>query len=181
MDEIMEQLVRAEQGQVRRAGRQSTAHVAFSSYQGETMAVTGAIIDYSGGAGARNLTLFLQLNLQRQLHGGWRSAEPGDIEQSQWAGYRGTFELPLSLAPSVYLEDIGGYYVRPKVTGSTLNAFLTTCASRGIRFPAPTVTARRRRRPSSLAIAKRHRVENVQEGSRGTAGCPTPRGRSRSG
>jgi hypothetical protein len=36
----------------------------------------------------------------------------------------GVFELPLSLGPAVYLEDIGGYYVQPKVTGSTLTAFL---------------------------------------------------------
>ncbi len=36
----------------------------------------------------------------------------------------GLSELPLSVGPAVYLEDIGGYYVQPKVTGSTLNAFL---------------------------------------------------------
>ena len=36
----------------------------------------------------------------------------------------GIAALPMTLAPAVYVEDIGGYYVQPKIAGSTVNAFL---------------------------------------------------------
>ncbi len=88
------------------------------------MAVTGAIIDYSGGGGARNLTVFVQLTFSGSFVTGGDPLNLATLSNPAGLDVEGFFELPLTLAPSVYVEDIGGYYVQPKVTGSTVNAFL---------------------------------------------------------
>ena len=88
------------------------------------MAVTGAIIDYSGGAGARNFTVFIQLTFSGSFVTGGDPLNLTSLSNPYGLDVEGLFELPLTLAPSVYLEDIGGYYVQPKVVGSTVNAFL---------------------------------------------------------
>jgi hypothetical protein len=88
------------------------------------MAVTGAIIDYSGGSGARNFTVFIQLTFSGSFTTGGDPLNLATLANPNGLEIEGVFELPLTLAPSVYLEDIGGYYVQPKVSGSTLNAFL---------------------------------------------------------
>ena len=88
------------------------------------MAVTGALIDYSGGAGARNYTLFIQLTFSGSFTAGGDPLNLANLTNPNGLDVEGLSELPLSVAPAVYLEDIGGYYVQPKVTGSTVNAFL---------------------------------------------------------
>lgn len=88
------------------------------------MAVTGAIIDYTGGAGERNFTLFIQLTFSGSFTAGGDPLNLANLSNPYGLDVEGLAELPLSLGPSVYLEDIGGYYVQPKVSGSTLNAFL---------------------------------------------------------
>src|SRR5271168_2414321 len=88
------------------------------------MAVTGAIIDYSGAAGQRNYTLFIQLTFSGSFTSGGDPLNLATLSNPNGLDVEGLFELPLSVGPSVYLEDIGGYYVQPKVAGSTVNAFL---------------------------------------------------------
>lgn len=88
------------------------------------MAVTGSIIDYSGGAGQRNWTLFIQLTFSGNFPVGGDPLNLANLANPLGLDVEGLFELPLSGGPSVYIEDIGGYYVQPKVSGSTLNAFL---------------------------------------------------------
>ena len=88
------------------------------------MAVTGSIIDYSGAAGARNVTLFIQLTFSGSFTAGGDPLNLASLANPLGLDVEGLFELPLSVGPSVYMEDIGGYYVQPKIAGSTLNAFL---------------------------------------------------------
>src|SRR6204780_3545928 len=88
------------------------------------MAVSGAIIDYTGGAGDRNFTVFIQLTFSGSFTSGGDPLNLTTLTNPNGLDVEGVFELPLSSAPAVYLEDIGGYYVQPKVTGSTLTAFL---------------------------------------------------------
>src|SRR6185437_14917200 len=95
------------------------------------MAVSGAIIDYSGGAGDRNFTVFIQLTFSGSFTGGGDPLNLATLSNPNGLEIEGFFELPLTLAPAVYLEDIGGYYVQPKVSGSTLNAFLINVYSPG--------------------------------------------------
>ena len=88
------------------------------------MAVSGAIIDYSGAAGQRNYTVFIQLTFSGSFPTGGDPLNLATLTNPNGLDVEGFFELPLSVGPSVYLEDIGGYYVQPKVSGSTLSAFL---------------------------------------------------------
>src|ERR1700727_2102339 len=88
------------------------------------MAVSGAIIDYTGGAGDRNFTVFIQLTFSGSFTTGGDPLNLTTLSNPNGLDVDGVFELPLSLGPAVYLEDIGGYYVQPKVSGSTLTAFL---------------------------------------------------------
>src|SRR3984885_14769497 len=88
------------------------------------MAVSGAIIDYLCGGGERNFTVFIQLTFSGSFTTGGDPLNLTTLTNPNGLDVEGVFELPLSLAPAVYLEDIGGYYVQPKVTGSTVNAFL---------------------------------------------------------
>ena len=88
------------------------------------MAVSGAIIDYTGAGGERNFTLFIQLTFSGSFTAGGDPLNLTALSNPNGLDVEGLFELPLSVAPAVYLEDIGGYYVQPKVTGSTVNAFL---------------------------------------------------------
>src|SRR3984885_13323344 len=88
------------------------------------MAVSGAIIDYTGAAGERNFTVFIQLTFSGSFTTGGDPLNLTTLTNPNGLDVEGVFELPLSLGPAVYLEDIGGYYVQPKVTGSTLTAFL---------------------------------------------------------
>jgi len=88
------------------------------------MAVSGAIIDYTGGAGDRNFTVFLQLTFSGSFTAGGDPLNLTTLSNPNGLDVEGMFELPLSLSPSVYLEDIGGYYVQPKLSGSTVSAFL---------------------------------------------------------
>jgi hypothetical protein len=88
------------------------------------MAVSGAIIDYSGAAGQRNHTVFIQLTFSGSFTTGGDPLNLATLSNPNGLDVEGFFELPLTLAPAVYLEDIGGYYVQPKIVGSTLNAFL---------------------------------------------------------
>jgi hypothetical protein len=88
------------------------------------MAVSGAIIDYTAGAGDRNFTVFIQLTFSGSFTAGGDPLNLTTLTNPNGLDVEGVFELPLTLGPSVYLEDVGGYYVQPKVTGSTLTAFL---------------------------------------------------------
>ena len=88
------------------------------------MAVSGAIIDYTGGAGDRNFTVFILLTFSGSFPSGGDTLNLTTLTNPNGLDVEGVFELPLSLGPAVYLEDIGGYYVQPKVSGSTLTAFL---------------------------------------------------------
>jgi len=88
------------------------------------MAVSGAIIDYTAGAGDRNFTIFVQLTFSGSFTVGGDPLNLATLSNPNGLDVEGVFELPLTLAPAVYLEDIGGYYVQPKVTGSTVSAFL---------------------------------------------------------
>jgi hypothetical protein len=88
------------------------------------MAVSGAIVDYTGAGGERNYTLFIQLTFSGSFPAGGDPLNLTTLSNPNGLDLEGLSELPLSIGPSVYLEDIGGYYVQPKVTGSTLNAFL---------------------------------------------------------
>jgi hypothetical protein len=88
------------------------------------MAVSGAIIDYTAGAGDRNFTIFVQLTFSGSFTAGGDPLNLATLSNPNGLDVEGVFELPLTLAPAVYLEDIGGYYVQPKVTGSTVSAFL---------------------------------------------------------
>jgi hypothetical protein len=88
------------------------------------MAVSGAIIDYTAGAGDRNFTVFIQLTFSGSFTAGGDPLNLATLTNPNGLDVEGVFELPLSVGPSVYLEDIGGYYVQPKVSGSTLTAFL---------------------------------------------------------
>ncbi len=95
------------------------------------MAVTGSIIDYNGGAGDRNYTLFIQLTFSGSFTAGGDPLNLATLANPYGLPVGGLFELPLSVGPAVYLEDIGGYYVQPKVVGYTLNAFLINVYSPG--------------------------------------------------
>ena len=88
------------------------------------MAVSGAIIDYTGAGGERNFTVFIQLTFSGSFPSGGDTLNLTTLTNPNGLDVEGVFELPLSLGPAVYLEDIGGYYVQPKVSGSTLTAFL---------------------------------------------------------
>jgi len=88
------------------------------------MAVSGAIIDYTGAGGERNYTLFIQLTFSGSFPTGGDPLNLATLTNPNGLDLEGLSELPLSLGPAVYLEDIGGYYVQPKVSGSALNAFL---------------------------------------------------------
>jgi hypothetical protein len=88
------------------------------------MAVSGAIIDYTAGAGDRNFTVYIQLTFSGSFPAGGDPLNLATLSNPNGLDVEGLFELPLSLGPAVYLEDIGGYYVQPKISGSTLNAFL---------------------------------------------------------
>jgi hypothetical protein len=88
------------------------------------MAVSGAIIDYTAGAGDRNFTVFIQLTFSGSFTSGGDPLNLTTLTNPNGLDVEGVFELPLSLGPAVYLEDIGGYYVQPKVSGSTLTAYL---------------------------------------------------------
>jgi hypothetical protein len=88
------------------------------------MAVTGAIIDYTGAGGERNFTLFIQLTFSGSFTSGGDPLNLATLSNPNGLDVEGLSELPLSFGPAVYLEDIGGYYVQPKVAGSTVNAFL---------------------------------------------------------
>jgi hypothetical protein len=88
------------------------------------MAVSGAIIDYTGAGGERNFTVFIQLTFSGSFPSGGDTLNLTTLTNPNGLDVEGLFELPLSLGPAVYLEDIGGYYVQPKVSGSTLTAFL---------------------------------------------------------
>src|ERR1700677_4396265 len=88
------------------------------------MAVSGAIIDYTGAAGERNFTVFIQLTFSGSFTTGGDPLNLATLTNPNGLDVEGLFELPLSVGPAVYLEDIGGYYVQPKVSGSTVNAFL---------------------------------------------------------
>ena len=87
------------------------------------MAVSGAIIDYTAGAGDRNFTVFIQLTFSGSFTAGGDPLNLTTLTNPNGLDVEGVFELPLTLGPSVYLEDVGGYYVQPKVTGSTVTAF----------------------------------------------------------
>jgi hypothetical protein len=101
------------------------------------MAVTGAIIDYSGAAGQRNYTVFIQLTFSGSFTSGGDPLNLATLSNPNGLDVEGVFELPLSGGPAVYIEDIGGYYVQPKVSGSTLNAFLINVyAPAGTVIPA---------------------------------------------
>jgi hypothetical protein len=95
------------------------------------MAVPGAIIDYTGAGGERNFTVFIQLTFSGSFTAGGDPLNLTTLSNPNGLDVEGLFELPLSLAPAVYLEDIGGYYVQPKVAGSTLSAFLINVYSPG--------------------------------------------------
>ena len=73
------------------------------------MAVSGAIIDYTAGAGDRNFTLFIQLTFSGSFTAGGDPLNLATLANPNGLDVEGLFELPLSLAPAVYLEDIGGY------------------------------------------------------------------------
>jgi hypothetical protein len=88
------------------------------------MAVSGAIIDYTAGAGERNFTVFIQLTFSGSFPSGGDPLNLTTLTNPNGLDVEGVFELPLSLGPAVYLEDIGGYDVQPKVSGSTLAAYL---------------------------------------------------------
>ena len=88
------------------------------------MAVTGAIIDYSGGAGGRNYTVFIQLTFSGSFPAGGDPLNLTMLSNPNGLEVEGFAVLPPTLAPAVYVEDIGGYYVQPKVVGSTLSAML---------------------------------------------------------
>jgi hypothetical protein len=88
------------------------------------MAVSGAIIDYTAGAGDRNFTVFIQLTFSGSFPAGGDPLNLTTLTNPNGLDVEGLFELPLSLGPAVYLEDIAGYYVQPKIAGSTLTAFL---------------------------------------------------------
>src|ERR1700678_1413357 len=88
------------------------------------MAVSGAIIDYTAGAGDRNFTVYIQLTFSGSFPAGGDPLNLATLSNPNGLDVEGLFELPLSLGPAVYLEDIGGYYVQPKISGSTLTAFL---------------------------------------------------------
>ena len=87
------------------------------------MAVSGAIIDYSGAAGQRN-TPSTSNSPSAAVSPRWTSLNLATLTNPNGLDVEGFFELPLTLAPAVYLEDIGGYYLQPEIIGSTLNAFL---------------------------------------------------------
>jgi hypothetical protein len=88
------------------------------------MAVSGAIIDYTSAGGDRNITLYIQLTFSGSFPAGGDSLNLNALTNPYGLPVEGVFELPLTLGPAVYLEDIGGYYVQPKITGSTLSAFV---------------------------------------------------------
>jgi hypothetical protein len=88
------------------------------------MAVSGAIIDYTGGAGDRNFTLFIKLTFSGSFPTGGDPLNLTSLTNPNGLEIGGLAGLPLSLSPSVYVEDIAGYYIQPKISGSTANAFL---------------------------------------------------------
>jgi hypothetical protein len=144
MDEIMEQLVRAEQGQVRRAGRQTRRRhslIPFLTKEKPWQFQEQSSITQVGGE--RNFTVFIQLTFSGSFTTGGDPLNLATLTNPNGLDVEGLFELPLSLGPAVYLEDIGGYYVQPKVTGSTLNAFLINVyASRAERSSPEPITRR---------------------------------------
>jgi len=92
------------------------------------MPLQGSIIDYTGGAGDRNFTVFILLaftgsyvpggdTLNLTGSGTLPLLNPNGLE------VEGFFEEPLTLGPAVYIESLGGYYIQPK-PGANLAAQL---------------------------------------------------------
>jgi hypothetical protein len=96
------------------------------------MAVSGAIVDYTCAAGDRNSTVFVQLTFSGSAPAGGDPLNLATLSNPNGLDVEGFFELPLSLGPSVYFQDLGGYYIQPKVSGSTISAFLLTMYAPGV-------------------------------------------------
>ena len=88
------------------------------------MAVSGAIIDYTGGAGERNFTVFIQLTFSGSFTTGGDPLNLTTLTNPNGLDVEGVFELPLVAGAG----GLSGRYRRilcaAEVTGSTLNAFL---------------------------------------------------------
>lgn len=107
------------------------------------MAVQGSIIDYSGGV-ERDFTVYFKL----AFTGSYIVA--GDPLNCSGAGtlpllnpngldIEGFFELPLTLGPSVYLQNLLGYTLQPSISVNTAGAFTgLTLANIPIMVYAPT-------------------------------------------
>ena len=124
------------------------------------MAVTGAIIDYTGGAGERNFTVFIQLTFSGSFTTGGDPLNLTTLSNPNGLDVEGVFELPLLVGPAVYLEDIGGYYVQPKITGSTVECIShqRVCSRRSDRFRSIQLGSDRWKRDSHPAEAPRLRT-----------------------
>ena len=63
------------------------------------MAVSGAIIDYTGGAGERNFTVFIQLTFSGSFTTGGDPLNLATLSNPNGLDVEGVFELPLTLGP----------------------------------------------------------------------------------
>lgn len=88
------------------------------------MAVSAAIIDYDGGAGDRNFTVYIQLTFSGSYTAGGEVLNLSTLTNPNGLDVEGVFELPLTLLPGVFVESIGGYYVQPVLAGASLTSVL---------------------------------------------------------
>ncbi len=63
------------------------------------MAVSGAIIDYTGGAGERNFTVFIQLTFSGSFTAGGDPLNLATLSNPNGLDVEGVSELPLTLSP----------------------------------------------------------------------------------
>src|ERR1700761_8622659 len=85
----------------------TTAGFRFIYYKGEKMAVSGAILDYTGGAGERNYTVFIQLTFSGSFTAGGDPLNLTTLSNPNGLEIEGISGLPMSLSPAVYVEDMG--------------------------------------------------------------------------
>jgi hypothetical protein len=100
------------------------------------MAITGSILDYTGAAGDRNYTVFIQLVFSGSYVVGGDTLNLATLSNPNGLEIEGFFEFPLSIAPAPYIENLNGAYTQPVIsvkngnaaaTQGPLTAFLIQC------------------------------------------------------
>lgn len=89
------------------------------------MAIAGAIVDYTGAAGDRNFSVFIQLTFSGSYTTGGDTLNLMTLTNPNGLDIEGFFEFPLTIAPAPYLENLNGAYTQPVISVKNGNAAAT--------------------------------------------------------